>query len=276
MRKSVVFSLSGIPVFPCIPLAAALLVAVLWLPSCDIWGGIDNPVDPRSPNYQGYPTVSGIDSIYPYTPADGSSHFWVPTLVAAEVKDATHYEFQIDSEPTSTSNTNTYTFSSWQPSAGVHSWRVRAGRGTNDFGPWSSSAAFVMSAVNLQISSPADKALISSVNQQRFDWPDIAEADQYMFQISEDQSFTQPSTETISTVISEYSRSWSTQDIGKTFYWRVCAHRGGKDEPVEFLYHSPRAQDHAAQRYHRQSDTPVCELERHRVLHRHLFKRLQN
>jgi len=229
MRKSSQVSSTEHPKVICIALSALLVAASLGLYSCDAWGDIANPVDPQSPNYQGYPTVTSPEAIYPYAPAGGAQSFYVPTLVASEVVGATLYQFEIDDVAISPANsTHLYLPAAWRPAAGTHTWRVRASSDGAGYGPWSAPAVFEMSPSGLSGLTPADTALITSISPPVFEWDDVVGADRYQIQISSTASFASTLVNNDNLTSSRFEApvsSWYT-NTGITYYWRIAARNG--------------------------------------------------
>ena len=85
--------------FPSLVTAAALAVLVVALFSsvfhaCDLWTGLDNPLDPSASSYQGYPTVASVDEITALALSTDGVAF-PPTLRGSAVLGADSYTFQI-------------------------------------------------------------------------------------------------------------------------------------------------------------------------------------
>ena len=70
------------------------LLAALLLFTCQAWGPLDNPTDPKSATYQGYDTVTNPAAIAAALPADKGS-LSGSTLTATKVTGATAYELRI-------------------------------------------------------------------------------------------------------------------------------------------------------------------------------------
>jgi hypothetical protein len=134
-------------------IAGAALATTVLLSSCDVWGTVDNPVDPKSPNYQGY-TVSDAKDIKPLSPANEAASVDAPVLESCIVADATEYRFQVWTDAATpaivvSGKSPTPRFSPavngepalWtSPDSGNYMWRVMAVTSKGE-GAWSSEYA---------------------------------------------------------------------------------------------------------------------------------------
>ena len=73
--------------------AIASLLTV-YITSCNIFGALDNPLDPGADTYQGYSTVTKSSDIRPESPEDGG-RLNDGFLTISEVIGATAYEIRI-------------------------------------------------------------------------------------------------------------------------------------------------------------------------------------
>ncbi len=123
---------------------------VLLVGSCDLFGLLNDPADPDSPNYQGYTVVDSPAKVVPMVPKADLTY--PPTLYSAKLLGGLGYRFQISSDPSFSApevekeqSTNIFQPTDWTPSlgAGTYRFRVQARKDAN-WGPWSSSQTFTI------------------------------------------------------------------------------------------------------------------------------------
>jgi hypothetical protein len=116
-----------------------IFLITLLILACEIWGNLDNAVDPDSPSYQGYETVDDPEKIELLIPEDGQmlSHFgpvkWTPA------SDIEEYHVQISEDPSFVEidlekfdfDVNEVNFSIHSLESGTYYWRVRAKKKTS-------------------------------------------------------------------------------------------------------------------------------------------------
>jgi formylglycine-generating enzyme required for sulfatase activity len=129
----------------------ALCAAMLALSSCpDLFGPLDNPVDPEAESYQGFPTVGSLSEIAPAGPAAGASHAG-NSLVVTKVSGADRYAARIASSEAGLEAAAIYEGAtnsidiSGAPlaDATTYWWQARASLdGGVTWGPWSAVSSF--------------------------------------------------------------------------------------------------------------------------------------
>jgi len=147
-------------------LAAA--VALFVLSSCPaLFADFDNPVDPDSAGYQGYPTVQGVDDIALVSAWNGDCTSSMPSFMCVKVLDATAYHLQISSandfsilylvfedQALVSNRVESAAISDSFTNEDTYYWRMRAYKG--GWGSWSPVASFTVHkhTVALPVLSP--------------------------------------------------------------------------------------------------------------------------
>lgn len=131
-----------------------LLFSLLLLEiSCNLFGLLDDPADPASPNYQGYIVVDALDEVVPIAPK-GNLNF-PPTLYSAKLLGASDYRIQIAPDASfssiefdTTQGTNIFIPSTWAPSkgSGTYYFRVMAKK-LDAWGAWSDGMLITLVSV---------------------------------------------------------------------------------------------------------------------------------
>ncbi len=148
-----------------------------------------------------------------------------------EITGANQYQYQISTTndfSTTVINGKTSltdrTISNLQPNT-TYFWRVR-GENSNGYSPWSEIWSFTTETVALTapvLISPSNNATETDYASVNFNWQDVFGANEYNFQISQDNSF--------STGVTSVSTSNTTYNLinlnnSTTYYWRVSATDG--------------------------------------------------
>jgi hypothetical protein len=76
-------------------LVAGILASTLLLACTDLWGPMDDPADPQSPTYQGYPVVAGANEITLVSNWDGNGE---PVFTCSKINGATSYQLQVSAD----------------------------------------------------------------------------------------------------------------------------------------------------------------------------------
>jgi formylglycine-generating enzyme required for sulfatase activity/predicted GH43/DUF377 family glycosyl hydrolase len=128
-----------------IPLLAPLFF------TCQPWGSYDNPGDPKSSSYQGYPTVASSGDIVPVSPADGGT-LTGTTLTISKVEGATAYEIKlapsssaVDASPIISAPSNIIDLSAYPTFIANNTsyyWKALAMSSNAPIGDWSPAASF--------------------------------------------------------------------------------------------------------------------------------------
>ncbi|MEI6873752.1 MAG: chitobiase/beta-hexosaminidase C-terminal domain-containing protein, partial [Spirochaetota bacterium] len=136
--------------FPAFTLA---FFSVFLLSTCEVWGPLDNPTDPKSRNYPGYDTIPNVDDIVATIPPDKGTLSGA-FLSATKIVGATAYELRIATSVTALDSAPLFSKSDYTinvmdiSSSGIQDrttywWKVRATAG-GKIGVWSTAANFVM------------------------------------------------------------------------------------------------------------------------------------
>lgn len=81
-----------------------MMVTVLLFPACSIFLGFDNPVDPESSEYQGYPTFDDPDLFRAEYPSEHTGElYFLDHFACAEIVGADLYRLQLDNDDSFTS-----------------------------------------------------------------------------------------------------------------------------------------------------------------------------
>ena len=124
-------------------------LAIFSIFTCDIWGPRDNPTDPNGTKYQGYETVSDVNSLLPASPTDGGK-LSGQTVTVSKVAGAIAYQVRFaTNEAGLTSATPIY---SWTNTIDIGTsglfnltkywWQSRAKGADGNWGTWCASANF--------------------------------------------------------------------------------------------------------------------------------------
>ena len=126
-----------------------LLLSTLLLPTCEVWGPKDNPIDPKAANYQGFATVTSPYSIATAIPADGGTLTGL-TVTATKVIGVTAYQARFaTSAPALAAATAVDSASNVLNigaaaliNATTYYWQARAKGSDGNWGSWSGAVTF--------------------------------------------------------------------------------------------------------------------------------------
>lgn len=206
--------------------AAPAAAFILLLTSCpNIVGPRNNPLDPDSPEYQGFPTVSGVDKAEAVSFEDGAEFSWVPALRATEVLDAVAYEFRVQTpsgivEWSGESDNNTADLTDAGLTAGNYTFSVRAQNDSGEWGAWSDDTELVLVGDAGGI-APGDNTDVGDPTPT-LDWNDVSDAVSYEVQRAVDSTSAVETAEIESVTESHFD--WTeTLKANDTVYWRIRA-----------------------------------------------------
>jgi hypothetical protein len=213
---------------------ASAIAVILTVASCSqVFSKLDNPADPKSPGYQGYPTVADAGAVKPASPGGGAAILYTPRLVALKVTGADLYHFQIAKDTSFSSGAlahensavtaNEYLPLDWTSLAlgTTYYWRVRAHK-EGTWGPFCTDiASFSLTTPSAGATVPVDGTTVSSAKPS-FDWVDIVGATGYRIQISASSDFSATVTDDSNLAASTWAQVPALADAA-TYYWRVAA-----------------------------------------------------
>ena len=131
-----------------------LILLILLVAGCDVWGLLDNPVDVEAGNFQGFLTLPAGVAVTLSEPADSSSFDYLPDFVACAVENAAGYGLQISSDATFETIdfeivdqlSNTFEATAASLASGDLYWRCRAKNQAGDWGAWSGGWLFSLAS----------------------------------------------------------------------------------------------------------------------------------
>jgi len=217
----------------------------------------DNPLDPESSSYQGYPTVNQLSDVEVVWPEDESESAFVPLLTVSELLGATAYDFAIDTNRYDLIGAPDYTAagltSGGQPSntldlwaevdaseglpAGTYYWQAAVTDGSGTTGAALSGGRFtIVDVITDSDVLPAHDDAIADTSPE-LSWPAITGAGSYEVQtatIAADLG-TGAGTE-VTELVTGLSYEWpsaSAVELGDSIYWRV---RGVDENSREYTH----------------------------------------
>jgi hypothetical protein len=205
------------------------LLALFISSACgQLWTDLDNPVDDRAANYQGYETVTDPSKIGP-ADTDAGVVTYAPVLVSTKVVGAEAYQFQISAtvgfaspiytSPETVSNKFLPTDCPGLSAATTYYWRVRAKTG-GDWSDYTSTlATFSLSAPAAGDVAPVDASTTADTSPV-LDWNDIAGATGYQVQLA-DSSADVATAAAVAAPASQYHVP--TGFALGTWHWRIRA-----------------------------------------------------
>jgi hypothetical protein len=204
-------------------LGLALLATALLGASCEnVFGKLNNPVDPDAGKYQGYDTVSSTDDILAHTD-DGVSMFF-PDLVVSEVLEADGYRLQIATDAAFGSgsivyendqlSSNTISVMTELFAGTDYVWRASASAG-GTWGAWTEARAFTLNPIPGIL--PEDATTVDDLTPE-LAWGAIEGANGYELQIADtEEGLAMANTVELSST--SYTPSALAND--RTHYWRL-------------------------------------------------------
>jgi len=148
MRRGGRPSHAGIP----LSLHLALLASFAFSACTELWGKLDDPADPDSPNYQGFPTVGSVDDLTVVSPSSGGT-LTGAILTVTPVAGASAYAVRIAASEENLGVTNLYEKSDYTTNvldisaapiadAATYYWQARATKDETNWGNWTEAATF--------------------------------------------------------------------------------------------------------------------------------------